>query len=64
MIRKTETAKDYKTLTDSSVNWEMCHNLKTLTNYLNEQAKNDTLLRSEAVKISVALNNLLKDLGL
>ena len=64
MIRKTETTKDYKTLTDSIINWEMCNNLKALTNYLNEQANNDTLLRSEAIKISVTLNNLLKDLGL
>ena len=42
----------------------MCYNLKTLTNYINDQAKAGTLLRSEAVKISVSLNNLLKDLGL
>ena len=64
MIRRTETLKDYKTLTDSAVNWEMSSNLKTLVDYLNEQAKNDTLLRSESIKISVSLNNLLKDLGL
>lgn len=39
MFRKTETTKDYKTLTDSAVNWEMSNNLKTLVDYLNEQAK-------------------------
>ena len=64
MIRKTETAKDYKTLTDSAINWEMCSNLKALTSYLKEQAKDGTLSRSEAIKIAVSLNNLLKDLGL
>lgn len=63
-MRKHETLKDYKTLTDQAVNREMCDNLKTLTIYLNDQAKADTLLRSEAVKIFVSLNNLLKDLGL
>lgn len=63
-MRKHETAKDYKTLTDQAVNWEMCDNLKTLVDYLNKQAKEETLLRSKAVKVSVSLNNLLKDLGL
>ena len=63
-MRKHETAKDYKTLTDQAVNWEMCDNLKTLVSYLNKQADNKTLSRSEAVKVSVTLNNLLKDLGL
>lgn len=61
-MRKHETAKDYKTLTDKAVKWEMCDNLKTLVSYLNNQVDNDTLLRSEAVKVSVSLNNLLKDL--
>ena len=64
MIRKTETSKDYKTLTDQAVNREMCDNLNKLVKYLNEQAEQETLLRSEAIKISVSLNNLLKDLGL
>lgn len=63
-MRKHETAKDYKTLTNQAVNWEMCDNLKTLVDYLNNQAKEETLLRNEAVKVSVSLNNLLKDLGL
>lgn len=63
-MRKHETAKDYKTLTDKAVNWEMCDNLKTLIDYLNKQAKDETLLRSEGIKVSVSLNNLLKDLGL
>lgn len=63
-MRKHETAKDYKTLTDQAVKWEMCDNLKTLVDYLNKQAKEETLLRNEAVKVSVSLNNLLKDLGL
>lgn len=59
-MRKYETAKDYKTLTDSAVRWEMEDNLKALVDYLN----NEPLSRSEAVKVSVSLNNLLKDLGL
>lgn len=59
-MRKHETAKDYKTLTDSIVRWEMEYNLKALVDYLN----NAPLSRSEAVKVSVSLNNLLKDLGL
>lgn len=59
-MRKCETAKDYKTLTDSAVRWEMEDNLKALVDYLN----NEPLSRSEAVKVSVSLNNLLKDLGL
>lgn len=63
-MRKHETAKDYRTLTDQAVNWEMRDNLKTLVDYLNKQEKEKTLLRSEAVKVSVTLNNLLKDLGL
>lgn len=58
-MRKYETAKDYKTLTDSAVRWEMEDNLKALVDYLN----NEPLSRSEAVKASVSLNNLLKDLG-
>ena len=37
---------------------------KTLVSYLNKQTDNKTLLRSEAVKVSVSLNNLLKDLGI
>lgn len=60
MIRKKETSKDYKTLTDSAVKWWMEDNLKALVDYLN----NEPLSRSEAVKVSVALNNLLKDLEL
>lgn len=64
MIRKTETSKDYKNLTDSAVNWEMCKNLDTLVSYLNDQTDKETVLRSEAIKVSVSLNNLLKDLGL
>lgn len=63
-MRIHETAKDYKTLTDKSVNREMCNNLKTLIDYLNEQAKDKTLNRSEAIKVSVSLNNLLKDLSI
>lgn len=63
-MRKHETAKDYKTLIDKAVRWEMEYNLKTLVDYLNKQAKDERLLRSEAVKVSVSLNNLLKDLGL
>ena len=63
-MRKHETAKDYKTLTDQAVNWEMRDNLKTLLSYLNKQAHNKTLLRNEVVKVSVSLNNLLKDLGI
>lgn len=59
-MRKYETTKDYKTLTDSAVRWEMEDNLKALVDYLN----NEPLSRSEAVKVSVSLNNLLKDLGL
>lgn len=59
-MRKYETAKDYKTLTDSAVRWEMEDNLKALVDYLN----NEPLSRSEAVKVSVSLNNLLKDLDL
>lgn len=59
-MRKQETTKDYKTLTDSAVRWEMEDNLKALVDYLN----NEPLSRSEAVKVSVSLNNLLKDLGL
>lgn len=63
-MRKHETAKDYKTLTDKAVNWEMCDNLKILVDYLNKQAKDEKLSRNDAVKVSVSLNNLLKDLGL
>lgn len=63
-MRKHETAKDYKTLTDKAVNLEMCDNLTALSNYLSKQVKEKTLSRSEAVKISVTINNLLKDLGL
>jgi len=63
-MRKHEAAKDYKTLTDKAVKWWMEDNLKVLVDYLNKQAKEETLLRSEAVKVSVSLNNLLKDLGL
>lgn len=59
-MRKHETTKDYKTLTDSAVKWWMEDNLKVLVDYLN----NKPLSRSEAVKVSVALNNLLKDLEL
>lgn len=59
-MRKYETAKDYKTLTDKAVRWEMEDNLKALVDYLN----NEPLSRNEAVKVSVSLNNLLKDLGL
>lgn len=63
-MRKHETAKDYKTLTDKAVKWEMCDNLKILVDYLNKQAKEEKLSRNDAVKVSVSLNNLLKDLGL
>lgn len=59
-MRKHETAKDYKTLTDKAVKWWMEDNLKALVDYLN----NKPLSRSEAVNVSVSLNNLLKDLGL
>ena len=59
-MRKHETAKDYKTLTDKAVKWWMEDNLNTLVDYLN----NKPLSRSEAVKVSVSLNNLLKDLGI
>lgn len=59
-MRKHETAKDYKTLTDSAVKWWMEDNLKAFVDYLN----NEPLSRNEAVKVSVSLNNLLKELGL
>lgn len=63
-MRKHETAKDYKTLTDKAVNWEMWGNLKTLVDYLDKHAIEEKLSRNDAVKVSVSLNNLLKDLGL
>lgn len=59
-MRKYETAKDYKTLIDKAVRWEMEYNLKALVDHLN----NEPLSRNEAVKVCVSLNNLLKDLGL
>lgn len=64
-MRKYETAKDYKTLTDRAIRWTIEDNLKALVDYLNNGPLNDEpLSRSEAVKVSVSLNNLLKDLGL
>lgn len=64
MIRKKETARDYITLTDTAVSWSMCDNLKALVDYLNEPAETGPIARNKAVKVSVALNNLLKDLEL
>ena len=55
-MRKHETAKDYKTLTDQAVYREMCDNLNKLVKYLNEQAEHETLLRSKAIKISPPSN--------
>jgi len=63
-MRRHETTKDYKTLTDRAVNLEMFDNLTALSIYLSKKVKEKTLLRSESVKVSVSLNNLLKDLGL
>ena len=63
-MRKHETLKDYKTLKDGAVKWEMAVNLKTLGDYLSKLSKEGTLTRDKAVKVSLALNNLLKDLGI
>lgn len=61
-MRIHEKASDYKTLTQQSVKRELVNNLDDLVKYLNDHL--DELSRQDAVKVSVSLNNLLKDLGL
>lgn len=61
-MRIHEKVSDYKTLTQQSVKRELVNNLSDVVKYLNDHL--DELSRQDAVKISVSLNNLLKDLGL
>lgn len=59
-MRRHEKASDYKTLTRQSIKREMVNNLDDLVKYLNDHL--DELSRSDAVKISVTLNNLMLEL--
>lgn len=60
-MRRHEKASDYKTLTGQSIKQEIINNLDDLVKYLDDHL--DELSRQDGVKISVTLNNLLKDLG-
>lgn len=62
MIRKTETAKDYKTLDNKAIKWAICDNLQAFVNYLNHNLPVDKISRQKAIKIAYTLNNLMKDL--
>ena len=60
MIRRKETAKDYKNLTDKAVKWYLESNFKQLQKVLEDLDKLD---RTKQIEISVALNNLLRNLN-
>lgn len=57
IIRRNETAGNYKTLTDDAIKYYIMSDLKALTNTLNDKIlKFD---RKTLIKIAVALNNIL-----
>lgn len=59
-MRRTETEKDYKSLTDKAIKWYIESNYKQLQKVLQDL---DSLDRSKQIKISVTLNNLLRNLN-
>lgn len=59
-MRRTETEKDYKSLTDKAIKWYIESNFKQLQKVLQDL---DRLDRSKQIKISIALNNLLRNLN-
>lgn len=59
-MRKTETSRDYKSLTDKAIRWYIESNFKQLEKVVKDL---DSLDRSKQIKISVSLNNLLKNLN-
>ena len=59
-MRRTETASDYKSLTDKAIKWYIESNFKQLQKVIEDLDKLD---RTKQIKISVALNNLLKNLN-
>lgn len=61
-MRKTENMKDYSTLTDNAISFYALRNLEALVQLLNDKMPDDKLSRRELIKVSVSLNNLLKEL--
>ena len=61
-MRKTETRKDYSTLTDDAINYYVVSDLKALTELLQNKMPEGKMSKKDLIKVSVSLNNLLKDL--
>lgn len=59
-MRRTEKASDYKSLTDKAVKWYIESNFKQLEKVVKDL---ESLDRSKQIKISVTLNNLLRNLN-
>lgn len=60
MVRRHEKASNYRTLERIAIKREAVKNLSDLANYMRDHL--DEISRSDLIKISVALNNLILDI--